>query len=79
MKEKFQTNSIFVIKKSSNSILFSVKHKSEPFYSVVREHIFFLSQLFDLDLFETKMMVPMMTAANTIKTAMPANKNRLFI
>ena len=34
---------------------------------------------FDFDLFETKIMVITMTAANTVKKATPANKNKLFM
>ena len=38
-----------------------------------------LNQLFDFDLFETKIIVITMTAANTVKKATPANKNKLFM
>jgi len=38
-----------------------------------------LNQLFDFDLFETKIIVITMTAANIVKKATPANKNKLFI
>ena len=38
-----------------------------------------LNQFFDFDLFETKIIVITMTAANTVKKATPANKNKLFI
>ena len=34
---------------------------------------------FDFDLFETKIIVITMTAANTVKKATPANKNKLFM